>query len=72
MAARVVLRALLHRHIGRERRAGHFLLQLTDLHQSNVLVDENWEVTCLIDLEWLCSLPEGNLAPPILAHWAFH
>ncbi|KAL2257700.1 hypothetical protein VTK26DRAFT_9280 [Humicola hyalothermophila] len=61
---RTLLRAVMHHFILPERRNGPFLLQLTDLHQSNIFVDEDWNVTCLIDLEWICSLPVEMLAVP--------
>ncbi len=32
--------------------------------QSNIFVDDDWNVTCLIDLEWICSLPIEMLAVP--------
>lgn len=66
MAARVALRALSHRYIDASRRAGPYLLQLTDLHGSNVLVDDDWNITCLIDLEWISALPAEMLRAP---HW---
>lgn len=31
---------------------GPFFMGLTDLHQSNILVDDDWNITSLIDLEW--------------------
>ncbi|KAL6869397.1 hypothetical protein ACO1O0_000722 [Amphichorda felina] len=37
---------------------------LTDMHASNIFVDEMWNVTCLIDLEWVCALPSEMLAVP--------
>lgn len=64
MAARVVLRALLHRYTDPSCRAGPFLLQLTDLHASNIFVDGDWNVVCLIDLEWVCALPAAMLDVP--------
>lgn len=64
MAARTLLRALSHRYVRRERRDGPFLLQLTDLHPSNIFVDEEWNITCLLDLEWVCALPAEMLAVP--------
>ncbi len=64
MAARVVLSMLLRRYANPSCRAGPFLLQLTDLHASNILVDDDWNVACLIDLEWVCSLPAALLAVP--------
>lgn len=63
MAARVVLRALLHRYTD-PLQAGPLLLQLTDLHPSNILVDDDWNVVCLIDLEWVCALPAAMLSAP--------
>lgn len=64
MTVKALLRVLAHRYIRRERRQGPFLLQLTDLHASNVFVDDDWNVTCLIDLEWLCALPAEMLSVP--------
>jgi hypothetical protein len=64
MAQRTLLRALSHHYIRREQRNGPFLLQLTDFHASNIFVDEEWNITCLIDLEWICALPVEMLAVP--------
>lgn len=55
MAVKAVLRVLQHHHIKRELRNGPFLLQLIDLHQGNILVDEDGNVTGLVDLEWICT-----------------
>lgn len=57
MAIKALLRVFQHHHIKRELRDGPFLLQLTDLHQSNILVDEEGNVTGLIDLEWIGTRP---------------
>ena len=64
MAVKTLLRAFSHRYISRDRRHGPFFLQLTDLHASNIFVDDDWNVTCLIDLEWLCALPAEMLRVP--------
>jgi hypothetical protein len=64
MAIKTLLRAFSHRYISRDRRQGPFFLQLTDLHASNIFVDNDWNVTCLIDLEWLCALPLEMLDVP--------
>ncbi|PYI04785.1 hypothetical protein BO78DRAFT_431105 [Aspergillus sclerotiicarbonarius CBS 121057] len=45
---------------------GPFFLHLTDLHQSNIFVDEDWNIKCLLDLEWACSRPVEMIHPP---HW---
>lgn len=65
MALRVVLRALSHHYIRRETRDGPFLLQPTDLHASNIFVDEDRN-TCLLDPEWISALP---LEMPAVPHW---
>jgi hypothetical protein len=52
-----ILRGISHHYFDRSLREGPFILWPTELHQSNILVDEYWNVTHLIDLEWFCSLP---------------
>ncbi|PGH10200.1 hypothetical protein AJ80_07559 [Polytolypa hystricis UAMH7299] len=47
-------------------RRGHFVYMLNNLHQSNILVNEQQNVRYLIDLEWACSRPIEMLHPP---HW---
>ncbi|EGD97862.1 hypothetical protein TESG_05366 [Trichophyton tonsurans CBS 112818] len=48
----------------RELRRGPFIFSLTDLHQSNIFVDQHWNITSLVDLEWGCSLPIEMIHPP--------
>lgn len=50
------------RHLAR----GPFFLNLTDLSTANIFVDEQWNITSLIDLEWACSHPVEMIHPP---HW---
>ncbi|KAH8723918.1 hypothetical protein GQ44DRAFT_740665 [Phaeosphaeriaceae sp. PMI808] len=57
MAVHTLLRALSHHYLRRERRNGPFILQLTDFHASNIIIDQEWNITCLIDLEWKLSVP---------------
>ncbi|KAF9771706.1 hypothetical protein IL306_010651, partial [Fusarium sp. DS 682] len=64
MAVKTVLRATAHRYIKRELRNGPFLLQPDDLHASNILVDKDWNITALIDLEWICARPAEMLEAP--------
>jgi hypothetical protein len=45
-------------------RRGPFVFTLTDLHQSNIFVDEKWRITCLVDLEWAVSRPIQMTEPP--------
>lgn len=51
MAIYMLLRTVMHHFILPNWRNGPFLLQLTDLHRSNIFIDQDWSVTSLIDLE---------------------
>ncbi|KAF2803003.1 uncharacterized protein BDZ99DRAFT_400822, partial [Mytilinidion resinicola] len=64
MAQKVLLRAIGHHFLPRDLRNGPYALRLTDLHQSNIFVDKFWNITYLIDLEWVCSLPMDMLGAP--------
>ncbi|KAK4106316.1 hypothetical protein N658DRAFT_519900 [Parathielavia hyrcaniae] len=66
LAALTTMRALLPHFVDRRsRRGGPFAMALTDLHQSNIFVDDDWRVTRLIDLGWACVRPvEMALNPP--------
>lgn len=65
----VLMKALLHNFTDRSLRDGPFIMQLTDMHASNIFVDEDWNINHVIDLEWACSLPLENLLPP---YWLTH
>ena len=64
MAAIACMRSILPHFISRRFRNGPFFLHLTDLHDSNMFVDDAWHIKFLIDLEWTCSLPMEMLQPP--------
>lgn len=55
MAIQMALRAVSYHYTDRDLRQGPFRMQFTDLHQGNLIVDEDWNITCLIDLEWICA-----------------
>ncbi|KAK3366879.1 hypothetical protein B0T24DRAFT_722772 [Lasiosphaeria ovina] len=61
MTNRTLLRAAMHHFIPPDRRNGPFLVQLTDIYQSNIFVDDDWNV---LDLERICALPAEMLAVP--------
>ena len=63
-ASLTMMRGLLHQFVSRQYRHGPFMLTLTDLHQSNIFVDEDCNITSLIDLEWACSFPAELQTPP--------
>lgn len=58
------MRALLPKFTDRCLRGGPFILVLTDLHQSNIFVDDDWHITRIIDLGWVCARPIEMLSPP--------
>ncbi|KAG2416088.1 hypothetical protein HFD88_007280 [Aspergillus terreus] len=64
MSALTAMRTVYPAMFRRELRAGPFYLSFTDLHQSNIFVDEEWNVKCLVDLEWTCSRPVELIHPP--------
>lgn len=64
MAVKTLLRVMSHEYVKRDLRSGPFVLQLTDLHASSIMVDDDWNVTGLIDLEWMCALPAEMLEVP--------
>lgn len=64
MAALTASRALLPKLTDRRLRGGPFVLALTDFHQSNIFVDDDWHITSIIDLEWACARPIEMLSPP--------
>jgi hypothetical protein len=64
LAALTIMRATLHHFTDRQYRQGPFFLWLTDGHQSNIFVDSQWHITCLIDLEWACAMPIELQCPP--------
>ena len=64
LAALIGLRALLPKFVDRKSRNGPFFLSLTDMHHSNIFVDEDWHITRIIDLEWACTLPLQMLGVP--------
>ncbi|PKY07201.1 hypothetical protein P168DRAFT_295141 [Aspergillus campestris IBT 28561] len=64
MASLAIMRALLPQFTDRQLRQGPYLYQFTDMHPSNIFVDSQWHVKCVVDLEWACSLPAETLHLP--------
>ncbi|KFY67716.1 hypothetical protein V496_01452 [Pseudogymnoascus sp. VKM F-4515 (FW-2607)] len=63
-SALTTMRTVLPTFFKRECRHGPFIFTLTDLHQSNIFVDENWNITSLVDLEWASTRPLEMLRTP--------
>jgi hypothetical protein len=63
-SALMVMRSIWPCLFNRELFRGPFLFNLTDLNQSNIFVDNNWNIVRLIDLEWACSQPAEMIHPP--------
>ncbi|EAS37542.2 uncharacterized protein CIMG_02896 [Coccidioides immitis RS] len=64
MSALSMMRALSARFLEPGLNHGPFYLNLTDLHASNILVDEDWNIKYLIDLEWAIAQPLEFMQPP--------
>jgi hypothetical protein len=62
----MIMKALVRHFTKRDLHHGPFVMQLTDLHPSNIFVDENWRITKLIDLEWACARP---IEMPLVPYW---
>ena len=58
------MRTIFQSIFNRALRRGPFIFALTDLHQSNIFVDSEWHITCLVDLEWAYSQPLEMFSPP--------
>ncbi|RHZ73316.1 hypothetical protein CDV55_105757 [Aspergillus turcosus] len=64
MSALSTMKMIFPQFFRRDLRRGPFVFCLTDIHQSNILVDADWNIKCLIDLEWACTRPIEMLHPP--------
>ncbi|RMY57572.1 hypothetical protein D0863_12588 [Hortaea werneckii] len=66
LSALTALRALLPKFWTRSLRDGPFVLTLPDLHQSNIFVDEEWNIVGVIDFEFAPVQPQQMIGVP---HW---
>ncbi|KAH0292701.1 hypothetical protein KCU62_g2027, partial [Aureobasidium sp. EXF-3399] len=64
LAALVGMRALLPRFFTTQSDSGPFVLSLPDLHRSNIFVDDDWNVTGVIDLEFAPVVPQEMVTAP--------
>lgn len=64
MAVLTMMRTLPQQFVQQHLQHGPFILRFTDLHASNIFVDQNFSITSLPDLEWVCSLPVETQHPP--------
>ncbi|KAK7397868.1 hypothetical protein QQX98_012757 [Neonectria punicea] len=66
MGIMALLRTVAHLFINRDVRNGPFCLQLPELDLTHIFVDSEWNITHIVDLEWMASLPVEMLQEP---HW---
>ncbi|OAA63530.1 hypothetical protein SPI_03693 [Niveomyces insectorum RCEF 264] len=64
LSVRTFLRAASSRFVSRERHNGPFSLWMSDDNTCNLFVDDNWNITGLIDLEWMVSVPVDMQCTP--------
>lgn len=62
-SALMVMRSIWPCFFRRDLLRGPFFLNLTDINQSNVFVDGDWNIVRIIDLEWACSHPVEMIHP---------
>jgi hypothetical protein len=66
LSALTVLRALFPKFYNQSSRDDPLVLTLPDLHQSNILVDDDWSVVSVIDFEFAPVQPQQMVGVP---HW---
>jgi hypothetical protein len=66
MAVASMMRAISHHFFGSKLRQGPYRLFLTDNNPHNIFIDEKGNITRIIDLEWVSSLPMQMAGAP---HW---
>ncbi|KAM5449394.1 hypothetical protein MaudCBS49596_004875 [Microsporum audouinii] len=66
MTALTGIRACSSSLLQRKFHRGPFVCRLGDIHQSNILVDEDWNIKYMTDLEWTHTCPIELIHPP---HW---
>jgi hypothetical protein len=64
LSALVIARSVASQFFDSKFNTGPFLLSLTDLHPSNIIVDGAWNILYILDLEWASSLPLQFTGPP--------
>ncbi|OAA59533.1 hypothetical protein SPI_05731 [Niveomyces insectorum RCEF 264] len=69
MAVRALLSAVTPHFIHKDRRHGPFALLMSDLNASNFMVDNDWNVTGMFDLEWIISGPIDLPRTPTWLTW---
>jgi hypothetical protein len=66
LSALAALRALQPVFWGQKSRTDKFVLTLPDLHQSNIFVDDDWNIVSVIDFEFAPVQPQEMVGAP---HW---
>jgi hypothetical protein len=69
MAVQAILRIMSQQYLDRSPRQGPFYMQPTDLHPGNLMVDDDWNITSLIDLEWICARSHQMIDIPCWITW---
>ena len=69
MSVMVFLRAVAHHFIEPRRRNGPFFLFMSDANAGNLMVDDEWNVTGMFDLEWFFAAPPAVFSAPMWLTW---
>ncbi|KAI5464325.1 hypothetical protein BGZ63DRAFT_401282 [Mariannaea sp. PMI_226] len=66
LGAIAVLRSIANRFIKPKLRKGPFVMQMTELDMNHFVVNDNWNIVSLLELDFMASLPVEMFQEP---HW---
>lgn len=69
MAVQALLRTVTPAFLDPRFRNGPFALYLSDTNAANFLIDDDWHVTAMFDLEWIISAPVDFPRTPVWLTW---
>jgi hypothetical protein len=64
MAVLTILRCIISHYTQAQLQEGPFSCMFTDLNPGNLMVDRQYNITSIVDVEWCCSLPIELQHPP--------
>lgn len=64
MAILTILRSIISHYTLPHLQDGPFFYTFTDLNPGNIMVDQQYNITSIVDVEWCCSLPIEMQHPP--------
>ncbi|OAA63337.1 hypothetical protein SPI_03500 [Niveomyces insectorum RCEF 264] len=69
MGVKAFVRAVAHHFTKGRQRDGPFVLYMSDQNAGNIMVDDDWNVTGIFDLEWIIAAPVDAPRTPSWLTW---